>query len=150
MQKDNTWKKYTDSQVAECNRFCKGYMDFLSEGKTERECVAIIKRDIEAAGYKPLEDCIRAQKALTAGDKVYCINMNKSIVMFNIGEDPLEDGMNIYQISKFLGHESVQTTMIYLGFTINMRNNSIRQVESTAASVIKPRWNANIKLQDLF
>ena len=62
----------------------------------------------------------------------------------------LEDGMNIYQISKFLGHESVQTTMIYLGFTINMRNNSIRQVESTAASVIKPRWNANIKLRDLF
>ena len=95
MQKDNTWKKYTDSQVAECDRFCKGYMDFLSEGKTERECVAIIKRDIEAAGYKPLEDCIRAQKALTAGDKVYCINMNKSIVMFNIGEEPLEDGMNI-------------------------------------------------------
>lgn len=59
----------------------------------------------------------------------------------------LEDGMNIYQISKFLGHESVQTTMIYLGFMINMRNNSIRQVESTTASVIKPRWNANIRLQ---
>ena len=29
MQKDNTWKKYTDSQVAECDRFCKGYIDYL-------------------------------------------------------------------------------------------------------------------------
>lgn len=95
MQKDNTWKKYTESQAAECDRFCKGYMEFLSKGKTERECVEIIRREIEAAGYAPLDERIASRKPLAKGDKVYRINMNKSIVMFNIGEEPIENGMNI-------------------------------------------------------
>ena len=82
MKLQNTWEKYTDKDVKACNDFCEGYMDFLSEGKTERECVEIIKRDIEKAGYKPLE----AFKKLKKGDKVYRINMGKGVVMFNIGE----------------------------------------------------------------
>ena len=95
MQKDNTWLKYSDEQAAECDSFCLGYMDFLSKGKTERECVEIIKSDIETAGYKPLDEFISGGKPLQCGDKVYSINMNKSVVMFNIGEEPIENGMNI-------------------------------------------------------
>ncbi len=95
MQKDNTWTKYSEEQAAACDSFCLKYMDFLSKGKTERECVELIKSDIEAAGYRPLDDYIAAQKPLQKGDKIYRINMNKSVVMFNIGDEPLEDGMNI-------------------------------------------------------
>lgn len=62
----------------------------------------------------------------------------------------LEDGMNIFQISKMLGHENVQTTMIYLGFTMNMLNSSINQVESTAAKAIKANWNSKRHLRELF
>lgn len=91
MKLQNTWEKYTDKDVKACNDFCVGYMDFLSQGKTERECVEIIRRDIEKAGYKPLDSF----KELKKGDKVYRINMGKGVVMFNLGEEPVENGMNI-------------------------------------------------------
>ena len=67
MQKDNTWTKYSEEQAAACDSFCLKYMDFLSKGKTERECVELIKSDIEAAGYRPLDDYIAAQKPLQKG-----------------------------------------------------------------------------------
>ncbi|MBQ1489812.1 MAG: aminopeptidase [Eubacterium sp.] len=95
MEGKNTWEKYTEEQVAECNAFCADYMDFLSEGKTERECVDVICREIEAAGYTDLEPLIDSGRRLEPGDKVYRINMDKSIVMFNIGEEPIDNGMNI-------------------------------------------------------
>ena len=63
----------------------------------------------------------------------------------------LEDGMNVFQISKMLGHASVETTMVYLGVTVSMTDNAIKQVESTAARNTKPAWKKNIsRLQDLF
>lgn len=63
----------------------------------------------------------------------------------------LEDGMNVFQISKMLGHASVETTMVYLGVTVSMTDKAIKQIESTAARNTKPVWKKNIsKLQDLF
>lgn len=63
----------------------------------------------------------------------------------------LEDGMNVFQISKILGHENVETTMTYLGITVSMTDNAIRKVESTAARSVKPVWTKRIdKLKDLF
>lgn len=63
----------------------------------------------------------------------------------------LEDGMNVFQISKMLGHASVETTMVYLGVTVSMTDNAIRKIESTAARSVKPVWKKNIRnLQDLF
>ena len=63
----------------------------------------------------------------------------------------LEDNMNVFQISKLLGHESVDTTMTYLGVTAAMTNEAIKKVESEAARAIKPQWKKNIStLRDLF
>lgn len=63
----------------------------------------------------------------------------------------LEDGMNVFQISRMLGHENVETTMTYLGVTVSMTDKAIRKVESTTARSIKPVWKKSIsKLQDLF
>lgn len=63
----------------------------------------------------------------------------------------LEDGMNVFQISRMLGHESVETTMVYLGVTVSMTDKAIQQIESTAARNVKPVWKKDIrKLQDLF
>lgn len=95
MEKKNTWECYTAAQSRACHAFCKGYLDFLSNGKTERECVAMIQEEIKKAGYKNLEDCIATGKKLKKGDKVYRINMKKGVVMFNIGDEPVENGMNI-------------------------------------------------------
>ena len=95
LEKKSTWEKYTAAQVKACHEFCKGYLDFLSEGKTERECVEIILAEMKRAGYKDLDELIAQGKKLKAGDKVYRINMKKGIAMFNIGKEPMENGMNI-------------------------------------------------------
>ena len=58
MQNTNTWEKYSEVQLKDCEKFCKGYMDFLSTCKTERECVSKIVSDIEEAGYLPLDEKI--------------------------------------------------------------------------------------------
>lgn len=95
MEKKNSWLKYSQEQLAECDEFCKGYINFLSEGKTERECTEIIRKEIEEAGYEDLDDYIAGGKALKPGDKVYRVNMGKGVIMFNIGDEPIENGMNI-------------------------------------------------------
>lgn len=95
MKQKNTWETYTAAQLKACDEFCRGYLDFLSNGKTERECVNLIHAEAKKAGYQNLDDCIAAGKPLKAGDKVYRINMKKGMVLFNIGKDPIEEGMNI-------------------------------------------------------
>lgn len=95
MEKKNTWETYSDKQLKEVDAFAKEYMQFLDEGKTERECVDTIVNTIEKAGYKELQELIKTGGKLKTGDKVYAVCMNKAIAMFRIGEKPLEAGMNI-------------------------------------------------------
>ena len=95
MKWKNTWESYSDAQKRECEDFCKGYMDFLSNGKTERECVGIIREEIEGAGYRDMNDVIAAGDKVIAGDKLYRVNMDKSILMFKVGSAPIDAGMNI-------------------------------------------------------
>ena len=95
MEKKNTWETYSSKQLKEVEVFAKEYMDFLDNGKTERECIDTIVNFIEKSGYIELETAIRQGRKLEAGDKVYSVCMNKSIVMYVIGKKPFEEGMNI-------------------------------------------------------
>ena len=95
MEKKNTWETYSHKQLKEAEAFAKEYMQFLDEGKTERECVDIIVNTIEKQGYQELSSVIKNKGKLKKGDKVYAVCMNKAIVMFRIGEKPMEEGMNI-------------------------------------------------------
>lgn len=63
---------------------------FLSKCKTERECVKEIIFQAQRAGYRDLKDIITNKETLQAGDKVYSVCMNKSVVLFNIGSEPME------------------------------------------------------------
>ncbi len=95
MEKVNVWTLYTDAQLAELEKLNAEYIEFLSKGKTERECTKLSVEMAEKAGYKNLADVIKAGEKLATGDKVYAVNMNKSILLFNIGTEPIENGMNI-------------------------------------------------------
>ena len=95
MEKKNTWETYSHKQLKEAEAFAKEYMQFLDEGKTERECVDTIVNTIEKQGYQELSSVIKNKGKLKKGDKVYAVCMNKAIVMFRIGEKPMEEGMNI-------------------------------------------------------
>ena len=87
----NAWLKYNDKQKKAIFDYCEGYKKFISDCKTERECVTEVIRQAEAMGYKDLYSC----KKLKAGDKVYVNNMDKNILLFLIGKEPLENGMKL-------------------------------------------------------
>ncbi len=95
MDNKKTWLQYDEDQVSACMDFCEGYKDFLSNGKTERECAALICQEAQGAGYQDLDTLIAQGAPLHPGDKVYRVNMDKSVILFHLGEDNLEEGMNI-------------------------------------------------------
>ncbi|MBQ9841130.1 MAG: aminopeptidase [Erysipelotrichaceae bacterium] len=89
------WEKYNEQQMEAVKEFNQGYKKYISDCKTERECVVESIRIAEEYGYKNLKDLIASQTAVKTGDKVYYNNMGKSLILFHIGEEPLENGMNI-------------------------------------------------------
>lgn len=95
MKTDCAWEKYTKKQLKDVETLSTGYRAFLDAGKTERECVSQIVNTIEEKGYVELAKVIAQGTKLKAGDKVYAVNMEKAIILFQIGSSPLEDGMNI-------------------------------------------------------
>ena len=95
MEYKNTWLLYDENQIKSAYEFAEDYKDFLNRGKTERECIDEIVYQIEKAGFVELETAVSAKKELKAGDKVYHVHMNKSIVMFTVGTKPMEEGMHI-------------------------------------------------------
>ena len=95
MERKNAWEKYDEKELKKLNTLCDEYREFISEAKTERECIDRIVNEIEKDGYKELETLIGGKTKLKAGDKVYSVWMNKSICMFRIGKKPLSEGLNI-------------------------------------------------------
>lgn len=95
MERKNTWRTYDKKQLKDCEEFSKAYMHFLDHGKTERECIDVIVNEIEDRGYREMQKMRGQEGTLKAGDKVYCVWMNKAIVMYQIGKKPMEEGMNI-------------------------------------------------------
>ena len=95
MELKNLWNEYNKKQLKELELFAKDYRDFLDAGKTERECTEIIVNLVEQQGYEELERVIKEGRTLEAGAKVYSVNMDKSVVLYHIGTEPLENGMNI-------------------------------------------------------
>lgn len=95
MKRESIWNKYTKEQLKELENLSKNYRSFLDEGKTERECVSQIVNRIEEEGYVELERVRKEKKKLKAGDKIYAVNMDKNVIMFHIGSNVLEEGMNI-------------------------------------------------------
>ncbi|MFI3176617.1 MAG: aminopeptidase [Eubacteriales bacterium] len=95
MKTESTWSRYSKEELVRMEAFTKGYLSFLDQGKTERECVEVIVNRIEDEGYVSLEKLIRSKKPIVAGDKIYSVCMNKAITMFHMGTEDLEQGMAI-------------------------------------------------------
>ena len=95
MERKNLWETYTEEQVKSLEVLCESYKNYLDIGKTERECIREAVNQAKEAGYKDLKDVIAKGECLAKGDKVYAVCMDKTIALFHIGEEPLENGMNI-------------------------------------------------------
>lgn len=96
MERKNAWEKYPEGEKREAVfRFAEDYRKFISECKTERECVDYIVNLAKAAGFVNIDTVIANGNALKAGDKVYANNMGKGLALFVIGKKSLEEGMSI-------------------------------------------------------
>lgn len=95
MERKNAWNTYGKREISELEELNSNYIDFLSDCKTERECVKETVRQAREKGYKSLEEVIKKGQPLKQGDKVYAVCMNKTVALFNIGKIPMEQGMNI-------------------------------------------------------
>ena len=89
------WEIYSEKQLQEMEEVSARYRRLLDQGKTERECARISIEMAEAAGYRPLSDLVKAGTKLSAGDKVYSHYNGKTLVLYHIGTEPIENGMNI-------------------------------------------------------
>ena len=85
--------KYGETEKKNVKTLADMYKEFLDAGKTERECAANISRIAREHGYRDLEEILENGESLKAGDKVYAVNMNKAVLMMEIGTDPMEKGM---------------------------------------------------------
>ena len=95
MERKNVWNSYDENQLEALETLAKNYRAFLDAGKTERECVKEAVRLAEAAGYRNLENVIAAGEVVKAGDKVYAVNMKKTLALFSVGKESLDKGMRI-------------------------------------------------------
>ena len=90
-KRKNGWEDLTEAEKKKVMKFSDENIKFLNNGKTERECVKEAQKIAEANGFKALDK----YKKLKAGDKVYCINRNKNIILAVIGKEKMENGINV-------------------------------------------------------
>ena len=68
--------------------YCKDYMVFLNEAKTEREAVSEGIKLAEAKGFVPYKTGME----LKPGTKVYSSNRGKALMLAVIGKKPMSEG----------------------------------------------------------
>ena len=89
----SAWENYDKVQLIQVTETAKQYKGFLDAGKTERECVHEAVRMAEEHGFINLQDVLDGKVPMQS--KLYATMMEKSIALFQLGELPLEQGMQI-------------------------------------------------------
>ena len=95
MKRVNAWTKCDNIKIQKVMEFNEGYREFLSQCKTERECVTRSVEIAKANGYVDINDIIKDGRAIKAGDKIYAVNKGKALMMVNIGKKDVEEGLRI-------------------------------------------------------
>lgn len=84
----NGYDTMSTQQRIDMEDYCRGYMAFLNEVRTEREAVKIAIEMAEDKGFVEYVDGMK----LSPGDKVYCNNRSKALMLAVIGSKSLEEG----------------------------------------------------------
>lgn len=94
MKKQNVWLAASPEQKQEIMTLADNYMNFLSLAKTERRFVKSAIQLAEGFGYKNINEYVENNLPLHPQDKVYYNMMDKAVVLFHVGSQPLSKGMN--------------------------------------------------------
>ena len=90
-EKKNGWEDLSIETKSKIYDYCSSYMDFLNNGKTEREIIKESKIIAESNGFVDIKNV----QYLKPGDKVYYVNREKSMYLAVIGYDNIENGINV-------------------------------------------------------
>ena len=87
----NGFTRLSAEDRAKMESYCKRYMAFMDECKTEREATTWAVREAEKNGFVPFVPGMDAKP----GDKIYYNNRGKAIALAVIGTESLANGANI-------------------------------------------------------
>ena len=90
-KRKNGYDCLREGDLENMEAYCEGYKAYLDAGKTERECVERTVTMAQAAGFRAYERGMD----LKPGDKVYCVNRDKAIMLAVMGRKGLDNGVNI-------------------------------------------------------
>ena len=90
-KKTNFYDVATPEQIQAAYDYCVDYAKYLDASKTEREAVTTSVAMAEAQGYVPYTFGMDMQ----VGGKYYYNNRGRSLFLFRIGQQPVQDGIRI-------------------------------------------------------
>ena len=90
-KKTNFYDVATPEQIDAAYDYARDYMKYLDASKTEREAVSTSIAMAEAQGYVPYTFGMDMQ----VGGKYYYNNRGRSLFLFRIGSEPVQDGIRI-------------------------------------------------------
>jgi aspartyl aminopeptidase len=91
IKKKSCWELWDEKEKKSAFAFAEDYKKFLNAAKTEGEAVKAGETMARKSGFKNVLDV----KNIKAGDKVYFVQRDKSIIFARIGKKPLADGVHI-------------------------------------------------------
>ncbi len=87
----NAFSVFSEAEKEKAKKYCRGYTAYLNTAKTEREIALYSMGLAEKNGFVPY----RFGMAFQPGDKFYYNNQGKSLILFQIGSEPLDAGVLI-------------------------------------------------------
>lgn len=84
-------KEMSEDKIKKADKFCAEYKRFLDVAKTEREATTEAIRLAKEKGFTEYN----SESELKAGDKVYYVNRDKSIILTVIGTESIEKGIRL-------------------------------------------------------
>lgn len=90
-KKTNVYEKLGMGAVNEINSYSEGYKTYLDASKTERDCVKTSIELAKAHGYVEYNFGMKIER----GGKYYYNNHNRSLYLFKIGSEDINNGMRI-------------------------------------------------------
>lgn len=90
---ENAWLKLSKNEDKKVTEYCEEYKSFLDVAKTERLATEEIIKIAEENGFRSIEQF--SKKKPKSGDKIYVNYKSKSVIMFVVGTENVENGMNM-------------------------------------------------------
>lgn len=91
VRKKSCWEVWDEKTKKEAFEFAEKYKKFSDLSKTEFEGVKTAVELAKKVGFKNIEEV----KSLKAGDKVYFVQRDKSVIFARIGKKLIEEGLKI-------------------------------------------------------